>query len=1024
MICLRSGEHETIKIDKAGAILDGGGKDLLEEYFDNEGDRRIRRIIGTIRLIGKTNADLRLVEETKDEEGNMNWRVIEGVVRPIDEKNAYVMDLVKKELVRQEKRISQSIRQRYTHPEGFLVERRIAGTLVRKEGENGEHLWFQEVKGELKQILGEIVGVNLEPENLNVGLMEEYMEDGAYVTRAIRGELLVRQLEDGSTELQEYRDSNLWEIIRGRVRNFGSEKGAKMVLVDEYTNDKEELIRREINGKLEEVKNEKTGLHRIAERHTDLDGNDILMKINGQIKLVKVYEFLRDESGSHNELSVYDYQDGRQKFQGVLGAVRCVNLGEGRGIELVEETKGDDGTTIFRVLNELDMSNPAWFRHSGIEDQMSPTKIKGKSGKFVKQAGSPERHMYSDGEKKDGFFEECTNDKGEKTRIRMKGILKVGISEGKRILVEEGLDKHGDFMARPIYGFVVNPNCTTLNPGLLEIYQSPQNDEMSRYIVGELKILNLNNGRFLVEQKKEYDMGVGYTLRRIIEGYIHSNDKCPNRAVIVEKVKDRNGHTNSKRVYGCLRNYYHEEEGVVIEEYITKQKKDEIQRRFITGYLMICRMGDLPIELKDKSLTPVDFYSNKDAKALLHKHLNTLHNLGRFSLDLQEKIKTSPRTFLPGKGKPPPKISESEVRTIDKKTEHFIKYDEENIEWNSQSSPRPQPVEFVDDSGHIVNPEDVLDTYVTKKDSDYGEHKNMISNFMIQLRKPPVTKEEEKTKKKDDKLIETYLARMSLAAVTPEQEEERKRDEEILARYLHEATEAVTPEEKEQRKRDADMLLSHFAKYKLKFATAEEEEEYESQDTRNIALFLEHTKPTVIEEYEGDRMDHGLLARWILHKPHDEKVPETQLKEEAKNESLIKLFLGKIKSPPKTEEEIRQRQRDDDLMARFLAQKKVAPKTQEEKEQRRRDEDWIKAYIKKMGKATLTKAEKEQARKDNEWMARFMLRTRPDLEDKKDDEDTRRKDEKVIKQLFNNLLQNVPEGTVVSEKERRNDAAL
>jgi hypothetical protein len=231
------------------------------------------------------------------------------------------MDLVKQERIRQEKRISQSIRQRYNHPEGFVVERRIAGVLVRQAGDDGESLWFQEVKGELKQILGQIVGVNLEPENLDVGLMEEYMEDGAYVTRAIRGELLVRQLEDGSTELQEYRDGNLWEIIRGRVRNFGSEKGSKMVLVDEYNNDKNELIRREINGKLEEVRDDKTGIHRIAERHTDLDGNDILLSVKGQIKLIKVYEFLRDEDGKHGELSVYDYQDGRQKFQGVLGRV-------------------------------------------------------------------------------------------------------------------------------------------------------------------------------------------------------------------------------------------------------------------------------------------------------------------------------------------------------------------------------------------------------------------------------------------------------------------------------------------------------------------------------------------------------------------------------------------------------------------------------------------------------------------------------------------------------------------------------
>lgn len=212
LICLRGGEKETIKIDKAGAVLDGGGKELLEEYFDNEGERRVRRITGTIRLIGKTNADLRLVEENKDTNSNnegLLWRVIEGTIRPIDEKNAYVMDLVRAEQERQTKRMSQSIRQRYNHPEDFVVERRIAGTLVRQKNANDEQVWYQEVVGELKQILGEIVGVNLEPENLDIGLMEEYMEDGAHVMRAIRGELLVRQLPDGSTELQEYRDGIL-----------------------------------------------------------------------------------------------------------------------------------------------------------------------------------------------------------------------------------------------------------------------------------------------------------------------------------------------------------------------------------------------------------------------------------------------------------------------------------------------------------------------------------------------------------------------------------------------------------------------------------------------------------------------------------------------------------------------------------------------------------------------------------------------------------------------------------------------
>merc|ERR1711981_487606 len=101
------------------------------------------------------------------------------------------------------------------------------------------------------------------------------------------------------------------------------------------------------------------------------------------------------------------------------------------------------------------------------------------------------------------------------------------------------------------------------------------------------------------------------------------------------------------------------------------------------------------------------------------------------------------------------------------------------------------------DSGHIYNPDEVLDTEVIPNEDEFGKHKNMIGNFMMNLRKPAVTKAEEKTKKKDEKLIETYLARMKLPALTPEQEENKRRDEEILARYLNEANNAATAEEKE-----------------------------------------------------------------------------------------------------------------------------------------------------------------------------------------------------------------------------------
>jgi hypothetical protein len=55
--CLRGGKPETIKIGKAGAVLDGGNKRLTEEYIDWEGRVRIRQIAGAVKLVGKTNTD-------------------------------------------------------------------------------------------------------------------------------------------------------------------------------------------------------------------------------------------------------------------------------------------------------------------------------------------------------------------------------------------------------------------------------------------------------------------------------------------------------------------------------------------------------------------------------------------------------------------------------------------------------------------------------------------------------------------------------------------------------------------------------------------------------------------------------------------------------------------------------------------------------------------------------------------------------------------------------------------------------
>lgn len=806
-----------------------------------------------------------------------------------------------------------------------------------------------------------------------------------------------------------------------------------MVLIDEFYNDKGTLIRREINGKLEEVIEPETSLTRIVERATDLDGNEILLQIRGQIKLVKVYEFMRDDSGHATELSVYDYQDGRQKFQGVLGKVRCINLGEGRGIELVEETKNNEGVVVFRVLNEIDLSNPAWYRHSGIEDQMSPTKVRSSKGKFTKGLGSPERHLYTDGDKKDGFFEECVSDKGEKTRFRLRGVLKVGIADGKRILVEEGLDKDGQYLVRPIFGEIINPNCTTLNPGLLEIYQSPSGDEMSRYITGELKILIMDNGRFLVEQKKENeDGGTPYTLRRIIEGYIHCNDKCENRTCIIEKVKDKNGYTNNKRIYGCLRNYYDGNQGVVIEEYLGK--KDEIKTRYINGVLWICRMSDLPIELKDKTLKPEIFTSNKDARHLLHKHLDTLNALGRFTVGLMDKTKLSPRTYLPGStNQKPEKYNKSRVELIEKRTGGFVHIAEENIEYGDNKTDQPsyvQPAQELDTSQQAVDYrlkiEQLLGTNLTMSNSRYGEHRDMIANYLKHLRLPAGNKEQEAQNRKDERIIEEYLERIKIPATTPEQIEERRRDEELIARYLSEVNHSMTAQEKDVRRQDADMLLHHFARYGRKWTNKEEEIRDKKIDEQNVQQFLAHTKPTVREEYIDKSRDHELLAKYILkQKTIDDVTPQQQQKEQD-TENLLSKAMLKFKYIPKTEDGKRKRRRDEDLIARFLARKKIEPANAKEAGDRRREEEWITKYIERMNSKKIPKtvAEKEQARQEAEWIAKFMERTRPELEQDQHDEDERRRDERLIANFLGRLEIQEDKEVEVSDKERRNDAAL
>ena len=639
--CLKNGDRDTVKIDIAGAVLDGGGKELTEEYFDNDGNKRVRRIFGDIKLVGSTNADLRMVEQTKDSEGNVNWRVIEGVLRPIDQNNVYLMDLLAAEKERASKRLAEGVRQVYTHPDGMVVERKVTGRLVRGKNKDGDLVWYQQVGDEMRQILGDIIGLKEDGENLDLGLIEEYVEDGALVRRAIRGDLHVKQNEDGRTELHEVRNGSLYEIIRGTVKNLGGEEGSKMVLVDEWMNKKNCQVRREISGKLEEVVDAETKNNKIVERAHDLDGNEIINDIKGSIKLVKVMDYVRNDSKTGD--TIYDFIEGRRDQQAFLGRVIPLNLNEGRGLELVEESTTVDGASLVRVLPEIDLSLACWHKNSAIEDAMSPTKVKiDRSGnKFITHSGSHGKRLFTDGEKKDGFFEEITDDKGDKTLIRMRGVLKIGVLQGKRVLVEEGLDKDGNFIVRAVNGVIINPRCTYSAPSLLEVYQAPNGEELTRFLAGEIKIFEERNGRFLMEQLQDRDDDIQVMKRRVVEGYVHSNDKVDNKVVIVEKVKDNTGFLNSKRIIGCLRNLYKDNISYVVEEY--QSKENMIKTRIVYGYLTFCLTTDQPISLKahEDDITNKAAKTNKrQPKDQLKKTVNTLQTVGRFKkATSQTKIK-------------------------------------------------------------------------------------------------------------------------------------------------------------------------------------------------------------------------------------------------------------------------------------------------------------------------------------------------------------------------------------------------
>jgi hypothetical protein len=387
--------------------------------------------------------------------------VVEGVIRPIDERNGHVSELMRKEEELRQHRHLETARQRYSKQLGAetsIVERRIFGKLTKAQNSTGAEVWMQELSGQTKPILGELVGLNSNNDPYDLAFIEEYPEDSnpaITVQRQIRGELHIRQKGKDKTEMVEIRNNKVWEIVKGSIKNLGQDDGYKMILVDEYTNDSNQVIRREIGGQLEEKIDDFTKICKIVERAYDLDKNPIVNGIRGVIKCIRVFDSVRDfiDGCRGTGVTIYDYIDQRKRDQCFMGKLKVLDLNEGRGIELVEETKGSNGVALHRVLHELDLSLNCWFRNSAIEEGPAlALRVTGKSGKIDTESSQ------------DGFFEQVAMNSGDVKRTRMRGVLKMGWVNNRRTLLEQGMDKDGNLVARPVRGEIINPKCCSRNP--------------------------------------------------------------------------------------------------------------------------------------------------------------------------------------------------------------------------------------------------------------------------------------------------------------------------------------------------------------------------------------------------------------------------------------------------------------------------------------------------------------------------------------------------------------------------------
>ena len=438
---------------------------------------------------------------------------------------------------------------------------------------------------------------------------------------------------------------------------------------------------------------------------------------------------------------------------------------------------------------------------------------------------------------------------------------------------------------------------------------------------------------------------------------------------------------------------------------------------------MICRLSDLPIELKDKSANPEVFTAGKDAKSMLHKHLDTLSSLGRFAKGLTASTKKTaelPKTFIGSKGT----IGKNDERVptlspLSKSMKGIIHWENENYETNNEISPQPMdsPVRPTEewkpaDAETLqlsLKIEDLMGSrHFAGGESQFGQQRDMVGKFLLGVRAPPTSKADEEQKGKDENLIERYLARMKIPAVTQVEIEEKRRDEELLARYLSEVQHVSSKDEEVHRKDDCDMLLRHFGMFGMKNKPADAE-------TLKLSLkiedFLGSTQFAPAESQYGQHRD--MVGKFLLgvRAPPTSKADEEQ---KGKDDNLIERYLARMKIPAVTQVEIEEKRRDEELLARYLSVAQHVT-SKDEEVQRKDDCDMLLRHFGMFGMQSMNPEDEQAKQLDEEKTEIFMSSTVPTL---KEETLERRQDNEWLAKIILHKSQTIkdPETIIVDKK--------